>query len=60
MIQAIVNDKVVPVDYELRNKDRVITLTDDMSYGYREGWIEKANTIYGKSKIKKLSNKTST
>ena len=52
LIGAKVNDQIVPIEYELKNKDRVITLIDEMSYGYRDEWIEKANTGYAKSKLK--------
>jgi len=53
LIGAKVNDEIVPVDYILKNKDRVIVLTDDLSYGYREDWIDRANTGYAKKKIGK-------
>ena len=54
LIGAKVNDEIVPIDHILKNKDWVIPLTDQLSYGYRENWIEKANTIYAKKKIKGL------
>ena len=57
LIGAKVNDEIVPIDYCLKNKDRVITLTDELSYGYRGDWIDKANTIYGQEKIKKFNMK---
>ena len=56
MIGAIVNDKHVPVDYELKNKDRVIITTDDLSFGPREDWIDKAKTTYAKTKIREFRN----
>ena len=57
LIGAKVNDEIVPVDYILKNKDRIIPLMDDLSYGYREDWIDKANTIYAKNKIKEFVKK---
>ena len=51
MIGAIVNDEYMPVDYILRNKDRVKVITDDLSFGPREDWIAKAYTSYAKKKI---------
>ena len=51
LVGAKVNDELVPIDYVLKNKDRVIALTDDFSYGNRENWVERANTLYGKKKI---------
>lgn len=53
LIGAKVNDEIVPIDYCLNNKDRVIVLTDDLAYGNRKDLIEKANTEYAKKKIKK-------
>ena len=51
LVGAKVNDEIVPIEYVLKNKDRVITLTDDLSYGNRENWISKANTIYAQKKL---------
>ena len=51
LVGAKVNDEIVPIDYILKNKDRVIALTDDLSYGNRELWIDKANTAYAQKKI---------
>ena len=53
LIGAKVNDEIVPIDYILESKDRVIVLTDDLAYGNRKNLIEKANTEYAKMKIKK-------
>lgn len=53
LIGANVNGEIVPMDYCLKNKDRVIPITSDFSYGYREELIDKANTEYAKEKIKK-------
>ncbi len=55
LVGAKVNDELVPIDYILKNKDRVIALTDDFSYGSRENWIDMANTV---SAQVKLSNST--
>ena len=57
MIQAIVNDKKVEDDYILQNKDRVRIVTDDLSYGPREDWIDKAQTSLAKRKIKEFNKK---
>ena len=51
MIGAIVNDEHVPIDRQLETKDRIKIITDDLSYGPREEWIDKAQTSYAKSKI---------
>ena len=55
MVAAFVNDSYVPIDYKLQNKDRVKIITDKLSYGPREDWIEKAHTTLAKRKIKEFS-----
>lgn len=57
MVGAFVNDEYVPVDYVLQNKDRVRIVTDDLSYGPRESWLDIVKTSLAKSKIKELSKK---
>ena len=52
MIGAFVNDSIVPLDYELKNKDRVRIITDNLSHGPREEWLSEAQTSYAKRKIK--------
>ena len=57
MVSAIVNDKAVDADYVLHNKDRVRIITDILSYGPREEWIDKAKTTKAKRKIREFSKK---
>lgn len=57
MVSAIVNDKMVEPDYILQNKDRVRIITDIMSYGPREEWIDKVQTTKAKRKIKEFNKK---
>ena len=57
MIGAFVNDEYVPVDYILKNKDRVRIVNDELSYGPREDWIDKAHTTLAKRKIKEFNKK---
>ena len=57
MIGAFVNDEYVPVDYILKNKDRVRIVTDDLSFGPRADWLEKAHTSLAKKKIKEFNKK---
>jgi len=57
MVGAFVNDEYVPVDHSLNNKDRVRIVTDDLSYGPREDWIDKAQTTYAKRKIREFNKK---
>ena len=54
LVGAKVNDELVPLDYELKNKDRVISLVDELSFGYRSDWIDKANTSFAKKKLMRL------
>ena len=57
MVSAIVNNKAVEPDYVLHNKDRVRIITDIMSYGPREEWIDKVQTTKAKRKIKEFNRK---
>ena len=52
MIGAFVNDSIVPLDYGLKNKDRVRIITDNLSHGPRKEWLSEAQTSYAKRKIK--------
>ena len=55
MVGAFVNDEYVPVDYVLSTKDRVRIITDDLSFGPREDWIDKAKTSLAKRKIREFN-----
>lgn len=55
MVGAYVNDEFVPVDYELKNKDRVRVITDNLSFGPRVEWMDKARTSLAKRKIKEFN-----
>lgn len=57
MIGAYVNDEYVPVDYVLQNKDRVRIVTDEMSYGPKEEWVDMAKTTYARKKIKEFKRR---
>ena len=52
MVGAFVNDEYVPVNYVLQNKDRVRIVTNELSYGPEEKWLDIAKTSLAKSKIK--------
>ena len=54
MVSAVVNDKVVDSEYQLRNKDRVRIITDELSFGPKEGWMDKAQTVRAKQIIKEF------
>ncbi len=57
MVGVFVNDEYVPVNYVLQNKDRVRIVTDDLSFGPREGWYEIAKTSHAKRKIRDFNKK---
>ncbi len=57
MVAAIVNDEYVPINYELHNKDRVRIITDELSFGPREDWLDIAKTSYAKKKIREFNKK---
>ena len=57
MVGVMVNDKDVSVDYILQNKDRVRIITDDLSCGPKQEWIDKVKTTKAKRKIKEFRRK---
>lgn len=57
MVGAFVNDEYVPIDYILHNKDRVRIVTDDLSFGPREDWVDKVQTSLAKRKIKEFNKR---
>lgn len=54
MIGAYVNDEYVPIDYVLQNKDRVKIITDNLSLGPNNDWLNKTQTSYAKQKIREF------
>ena len=57
MVGAFVNDEYVHAHYVLHNKDRVRIVTNELSYGLREEWLDIAKTSLAKSKIKNYYKK---
>ena len=57
MVGAFVNDEYVPLDYVLQNKDRVRIVTNELSNGPEEKWLDIAKTSLAKSKIKNYYKK---
>lgn len=57
MVAAIVNDEYVNLDYSLKNKDRVKIITNDLVFESKNDWIEKAQTLNAKRKIREFNNK---
>lgn len=57
MVGVTINEKHVPIDYVLKNKDRVRIITDDLSFGTREEFLQFAKTTTARNKILELNNK---
>ena len=57
MVGVFVNDELVSIDYMLKNKDRVRIVTDDLSFGPREEWLDKVTTTKAKRKIREFRKK---
>lgn len=56
MVGAFVNDEYVPINYTLQNKDRVRIVTDELSYGPREEWLDNAHTCLAKRRIREFNH----
>ena len=52
--KVIVNDEYVPVDYKLKNNDRVKIITET-DCGPKEEWVDKVKTSYAKRKIREYT-----
>lgn len=57
LVGAVVNDEYVTVDTVLHNKDRVKVLTNSLSFGPREEWIDKTQTTTAKKRIIEFNGK---
>ena len=57
MVSSIINDEYAAIDTELKNKDRVKIITDNLSFGPRGEWESIAKTTYAKRKIKEFNEK---
>ena len=55
MVAAYVNNKMVPFDYVLQNRQRVFIITDELAYHDRENWESIAKTSLAKKLIKTLN-----
>ena len=57
MVGAIVNNRVVPLDYELKNEDVIKINTNNSSNGPSLEWVNMAKTAQAKNKIKAFFKK---
>jgi len=57
MTGAIVNERNVPITYQLKNDDRVRIITDNSAEGPQESWLNYAQTAKAKRKIKEYRNR---
>ena len=57
MVGAIVNNNIVPLDYELKDNDIIKINTNKNSTGPNREWINMAKTSGAKNKIKNFFNK---
>jgi len=57
MIGAIVNNSIVPFDYQLKDNDIIKINTNKNSFGPNREWIAMAKTTQTKNKIKNFFNK---
>lgn len=56
-VGAMVNNRIVPLDYELKNADIISIKTNKNSFGPSENWLKIAKTSHAKHKIKSFLNK---
>lgn len=57
MVGAIVNDAIVPLDYQLQNNDIIKINTNKNSIGPSKEWMNMAHTTQAKNKIRSFFNK---
>ena len=56
MVGAIINNKIVPLSYELKTGDIVSIKTSNSSFGPSEDWMNLAKTSHAKHKIRSFLN----
>ena len=56
-VGAMVNNRIVPLDYELKNGDIISIKTNKNSFGPSENWLKIAQTSHARHKIRNFLNK---
>lgn len=56
MVGAIVNNKIVPISYELKTGDIISIKTSNSTFGPSEDWMNIAKTNHAKHKIRNFLN----
>ncbi len=56
-VGAMVNNHIVPLDYELKTGDIISIKTNKNSFGPSENWLKIAKTTHARHKIKSFLNK---
>jgi GTP pyrophosphokinase len=56
-VGAMVNNHIVPLDYELKTGDIISIKTNNNSFGPSENWLKIAKTTHARPKIKSFLNK---
>jgi GTP pyrophosphokinase len=56
-VGAIVNNRIVPLDYELKTGDIISIKTNKNSFGPSENWLKIAKTTHARHKIKNFLNR---
>lgn len=57
LVCAYVNGERVPINYILKNKDRIKIISNDLSHGPKKEWADVAQTSYARKRILDFNDK---